>query len=196
LAHRGVITIEGVDSQRFVLTVPAGARGSTPFEEAVLSALRPQGQITATASFTGPPLWGPDGNKVSRRLRRVATFSALRQRLVRVTLSAIVLLPVTLAMGIIALIGSGGLSPLGWFAVLVGPLLAIAAVVITGVSLTGRGRQERQRWRSYADWLRANSQLADVGAPGVAIWGDVLPYAAVLGAAPTAAKALSPRRTS
>jgi uncharacterized protein (TIGR04222 family) len=193
LAHRGVISIEGVDSQRFVLTVPAGARGATPFEEAVLSSLRPQGQITATASFTGPPLWGPDGNKVSRRLRRVATFSALRQRLVRVTLSAIVLLPVTLAMGIVALVGSGGLSTLGWFAVVVGPLLAIAAVVLTGVSLTGRGRRERQRWRAYADWLRANSQLADVGAPGVAIWGEVLPYAAVLGAAPTAAKALSPR---
>jgi hypothetical protein len=188
-----VISIEGVDSQRFVLTVPAGARGQTPFEEAVVSALRPQGQTTATATFTGPPLWGPDGAKVSRRLRRIATFSALRQRLVHVTLSGIVLLPVAIAMGIIALIGSGGLSALGWFAVIGGPLLAIAAVVLTGVSLTRRGQQERRRWLAYGDWLRSNSQLADVGAPGVAVWGDVLPYAAVLGAAPTAAKALSPR---
>ncbi len=193
LAHRGVITIEGVDSQRFVLTVPAGARGKTPFEEAVLAELRPQGQLTATATFTGPPLWGPAGAKVSRRLRRVATFTALRQRLVRVTLSAIVLLPVSLAMGVIALIGSGGLSPLGWFAAVGGPLLAVATVVLTGVSLTGRGRRERRRWLAYGDWLRANSQLADVGAPGVAVWGEVLPYAAALGAAPTAAKALSPR---
>jgi uncharacterized protein (TIGR04222 family) len=193
MAHRGVIGIEGVDSQRFVLTVPAGARGATPFEEAVLAALRPQGQITATATFTGPPLWGPDGPAVSRRLRRVATFSALRQRLVRVTLSAIVLLPASLAMGIIALVGSDGLSPLGWFAAVGGPLLAVATVVLTGVSLTGRGRRERRRWLTYGDWLRANSQLADVGAPAVAVWGEVLPYAAVLGAAPTAAKALSPR---
>jgi uncharacterized protein (TIGR04222 family) len=196
LAQRGVISIEGLDSQRFVLTVPAGARGDTPFEEAVVAALRPQGQVTATATFTGPPLWGPDGAKVARRLRRVALFTALRRRLVRVTLSALVLLPVAVAMGAIALAGSGGLSVLGWFAVLAGPLLAIGAVVFTGVSLTGRGRQERQRWLAYGNWLRANSNLAEVGVPGVAIWGEILPYAAALGAAPTAAKALSPRHGS
>jgi uncharacterized protein (TIGR04222 family) len=193
LAHRGVIHIEGVDSQRFQLVVPAGAQGATPFEEAVLAALRPQGQLTGSATLTGPPLWGPDGTDVSRRLRRIAVKSALSQRLLRLTLSAIVLLPVTIAMGVVALVGSDGLSPLGWTATLAGPPLAIVAAALTGTSLTGRGRAERKRWVAYGEWLRDNANLAEVGAPAVAIWGEVLPYAAVLGAAPVAARALSPR---
>lgn len=193
LAHRGVIRIEGVDSQRFVLTIPPGARGASTFKEAVLANLRPQGQLTASATFTGPPLWGADAGAVTRRLRRTLLLEGFRKRLVRLTLSALVLVPASIAMGVVALLGSGGLSGLGWFAVGAGPVLAVAAALLSGITLTAPGRAERSRWIRYAQWLRSNSQLARVGAPGVATWGEVLPHAAALGAAPAAARALSPR---
>jgi hypothetical protein len=193
LARRDVITVEGIDSRRFTLTVPSGARGATVFEEAVLAKLRPQGQVSASATMTGPPLWGPEGRSVARSLRRVLVVQAFRQHLVKLTLSALVLVPASIAMGVVAVIGSGGLSALGWFAVFAGPVLAVIAALTSGVTLTAAGREERRRWLAYADWLRTNTQLRDVGVPGVAVWGEVLPHAAALGAAPVAAQALSPR---
>jgi uncharacterized protein (TIGR04222 family) len=193
LARRDVIEIDGIDSRRFTLTIPPGARGSTPFEEAVLARLRPQGQITARTTMTGPPLWGPEGPAVARSLGRLLAVQAFRQRLARLTLSVLVLVPVSIAMGVIAVVASEGRSALAWFALLGGPLLALLAAFTSGVSLTATGREERRRWLAYADWLRTNTQLADVGVPGVAIWGEVLPHAAALGAAPVAAEALSPR---
>ncbi len=193
LARRGVISIDGVDSKRFVLTVPVGARGTTVFEEAVLALLRPQGQLTASATFSGPPLWGDDGRRAARRLRRVLLLEGMKRRLVRLTLSGLVLLPASIAMGVVALVASGGLSALGWFAVFAGPVLALVAALLSGLTLTAKGHDERRRWIAYADWLRSNTQLAHVGAPAVATWGEVLPHAAALGAAPVAARALSPR---
>ena len=193
LARRGVITIDGIDSERFVLEIPPGARGRTTFEEAVLATLRPQGQLGASATLSGPPLWGPDGAVVARRLARVLTREGMKAGLIRRTLSILILVPVSVAMGVVAVVGSDGLSGLGLFAAVVGPILAVVAALLTGMSLTGRGHRERVQWERYADWLRSNSQLRRVGAPGVATWGDVLPHAAALGAAPIAAKALSPR---
>jgi len=58
------------------------------------------------------------------------------------------------------------------------------------MNLTAKGRGERERWLDYGAWLRANSGLESVGAPGVATWGEHLAYGAVLGAAPKAADAL------
>ena len=190
LAHRGVIRIDGVDSERYTLTVPPGARGSTTFEEAVLAELRPQGQLTSTATFSGPPLWGKEAPAVARRLRKVVLREAHRKRLLRVTLAATVLVPASLAMGIIALIGSGGTSVLAWLVTFVGPIVAVLASLLTGTNLTAKGRTERERWLAYGSWLRANTQLHDVGAPGIATWGEPLVYATVLGAAPKAADAL------
>jgi len=126
LAERGAIDIDGTDSRRYTLAIPAGERGDV-FEEVVLSELRPQGQKTSTATLTRPPLWGAGGASVERRLARVAGSAAREARLIRVTLTA---------------------------------------------------------------WLRANSQLHEVGAPGSATWGEPLVYATVLGAAPTAAGSL------
>jgi uncharacterized membrane protein len=94
-------------------------------------------------------------------------------------------------MGLVAVVGAGGLSALGWFAVFGGPVLALAAAYLTGWSLTRTGQRQRDQWVGFGRWLRANSALAEVGAPAVAVWGEVLAYAAVLGAAPTAARALS-----
>lgn len=193
LAHRGVISIDGVDSNRYTLTIPAGARGDTVFEEAVLARLRPQGQVSASATLTGPPLWGDDGDRIAARLASVLAKEAIKAGLVRTTLSGFVLVPVAVAMGAISIVGSRGISGLGWFAVCAGPLLAVVAAIATGVTLTGRGREERRRWSEYADWLRDQTELHRVGAPGVHTWGEVLPHAAVLGAAPLAASALSPR---
>ncbi len=190
LAHRGTIRIDGIDSQRYTLTIPSGARGTTAFEEAVLAELRPQGQLSSTATLAGPPLWGADGPAVARRLEELAVKEAKRARLIRVTLAASVLIPASLAMGIVALIASGGSSWLAWVVTFVGPLLALVATLLTGTNLTAKGRAERERWLDYGDWLRANSQLHDVGAPGVATWGEPLVYATVLGAAPKAAEAL------
>jgi hypothetical protein len=193
LAHRGVIRIEGLDSQRYTLTVPMGARGSTPTEEAVLDELRPQGQTTSTATFTGPPLWGDDAPAVARRLKKVVMKEAHKAKLLRVTLAAGVLVPASLAMGLVALIGSQGDSILAWIVTFAGPVVAFFAAALTGVNLTARGRTERDRWVRYGEWLRANSQLEDVGAPGIVTWGEPLIYATVLGAAPKAAKALGVR---
>lgn len=190
LAHRGVLRIEGVDSERYTLTIPPGARGSTPFEEAVLAELRPQGQVSSTATLTGPPLWGATAPAVARRLTRLAAKQARKARLIRVTLAAGVLIPASLAMGIVALIASGGSSWLAWLVAFAGPVLALVATLLTGTNLTAKGRAERERWLEYGDWLRANSQLHEVGAPGVATWGEPLVYATVLGAAPKAAEAL------
>jgi hypothetical protein len=78
LAHRGVIKIDGIDSERYTLTIPSRARGTTAFEEAALAELRPQGQLNATATLTGPPLWGESGPTISRRLGRVASREARR----------------------------------------------------------------------------------------------------------------------
>ena len=190
LHHRNVISIAGIDSERFTLTIPPGARGSTPFDEAVLAELRPQGRVDSTATLTGPPLWGPSGAAAGRRLARLAFKEAKQQRLLRVTLTAWVLIPASIAMGVVALIASGGSSWLAWLVTFAGPVVAWLAMVLTGTSLTAKGRAEREMWLDYADWLRTNSQLHTVGAPGVATWGEPLIYATVLGAAPKAAAAL------
>ncbi len=193
LAQRGVIRIEGIDSERYTLTIPPGARGATRFEEATLDELRPQGRVTAAATLTGPPLWGDHGPSIGRRLAMVALSEARRARLVRVTLTAWVLIPASSAMGIVALIASGGSSWLAWVVTFGGPVLALVATVLTGTNLTAKGRAERAQWLAYADWLREHSQLHTVGAPGVATWGEPLVYATVLGAAPKAASALGLR---
>jgi hypothetical protein len=193
LAHRGVIDIEGLDSERYTLTVPMGARGSTATEEAVLEELRPQGQTTSTATFTGPPLWGDDAPAVARRLKKVVMKEAHKAGLLRVTLAAGVLVPASLAMGIVALVGSQGGSVLAWIVTFAGPVVAFFAAALTGVNLTARGRAERDQWVRYGEWLRENSELRNVGAPGVVTWGEPLIYATVLGAAPKTANALGVR---
>jgi hypothetical protein len=190
LAHRGVIRIDGITSERYTLTIPTGAVGSTKIEETVLAELRPQGQVTSTATLTGPPLWGASGKTVSRRVAGLASAEARRARFVRVTLTAWVLIPASLAMGIVALIATGGTSALAWVITIVGPVVALGAVIATGTSLTAKGRAERAHWLEYGAWLRENSQLGGVGAPGIAVWGEPLIYASVLGAAPEAAAAL------
>lgn len=193
MARDGTIRIDGIDSQRFTLRLPAGTRGRTPTEEAVLTELRPQGNVDATATLTGPPLWGTDNKAAYVRILRVAVKSAQGAGLMRLTLSALVLVPLALAIGLVALIGSAGQSTLAWVVVFAGPVLAVAASILTGYSRTRAGRAEQERWSDYARWLRTNLELAEVGAPGIAIWGPVLPEAAAIGAAPVASQALSPR---
>jgi hypothetical protein len=191
LAHRGIIRIDGITSERYTLTVPTGAVGRTEIEEAVLAELRPQGLVTSTATLTGPPLWAAaSGTTVSRRVAGLAGAAARQARFVRVTLTAWVLIPASLAMGIAASIATGGTSALAWVITIVGPVVALGAVIATGTSLTAKGRAERAQWLEYGAWLRENSQLGGVGAPGIAVWGEPLVYAAVLGAAPDAATAL------
>jgi hypothetical protein len=189
LAERGAIHIEGADSRRYTLTIPAGVSGNV-FEEVVLSELRPQGKKTSTATLTGPPLWGAGGASVERRLARVAGNAAREAQLMRVTLTAWVLVPASFAMGLVAVVGSSGSSRLAVTMTLLGPLVAVVATVLTGTSWTAKGRAEREQWLAYGSWLRTNSQLHGVGAPGIATWGKPLVYATVLGAAPTAAGAL------
>ena len=54
---------------------------------------------------------------------------------------------------------------------------------------------ERRAWQASPRWLHTNAELADVGAPAVAVWGDVLACTVVLGAAPEAAQGpLTPLR--
>ena len=120
MSKRGAIHIDGTDSRCYTPTIPAGVRGNV-FEEVVLSELRLQGQKTSTATLTGPPLWGAGGASVERRLARVAGSAAREARLMRVTLTAWVLVPASFAMGLVAVVGSSGSSRLAVTMMLVGP---------------------------------------------------------------------------
>lgn len=107
--------------------------------------------------------------------------------------SPLVLLLAAVLMGITALVGSGGRSILAMVVLVGGPVLAISAGLTAGSALTRQGRRVRAEWVAFGRFLRESGSLADLGVPAIAVWGQHLAYGTVLGACPTAARALSPR---
>ena len=198
LAHRGRDRDRRRStSERYTLTIPAGAHGTTPFEEATLAELRPQGQVTATATLTGPPLWG------SRRQRRSLGDSTR----------------IAVKRGQAGRAGAGDVDGVGADPGIVGDGHRRADRV--GRQLVARVAGHLRRDRCSPWWHRADGNephrrrdapsatngsstatgcartrsFARVGAPGVATWGEPLVYATVLGAAPTAAQRARDRRS-
>ena len=189
LIRRDVIAISGSDDRRFVLHVPAGTVGTTPFERAVLTSLRPINDPTAQTEVAGPPLWTLKASFVHRSLQAALLREARREGLTRANLPGRALVALAVAMGVIAIIGGIGF---GWVAAVVGPVLAIAASLMSGVGLTRRGQFERDQWTPYAAFLRSRTDLDHAGAHAVHQYGEQLVYAAALGGASRLAASMSP----
>ena len=194
LARRNVVEFTGNDSRRFALVVPAGATGDTLFEQAVIDSLRLDDDPPVRVERTSPHLWGDRTKEATKTLRRALIKAALREKLIRVSVPAILLVPLTIAMGVVAITGTTGGVKFAWFVTIVGPLLALATVASSGLVLTATGRTEQAHWVEYATWLRTNDHLAQAEPWAVATLGPILAYAAALGAAPEVVRCLSPDR--
>ena len=137
LAQRNIIRIEGLDSRRYTLTVPPESarrharsrrRCWPSCARRAKSRRRPRSPVRRcgarmpTASAAG--------------FTRVAAKQAYKNRLLRLTLAMAVLLPASITMGVVALIGSGGTSVLAWIVAFAGPIVGLAAARLTGANLT------------------------------------------------------------
>ncbi len=194
LARREILTISGSDERRFTLTVPAGATGETTFENAVIAQLRPLGtapDAPVETVLTGPPLWHTRAPAVTRSLEKALIREGLKQRLVHLNRPLALAAPVSIAMGVVALIGVDGVTIHAWIAIIIGPLLAALALKRSGVSLTAAGKRHRDEWSAYAAVLHRDPELANAAPMSIHELGKPLVYAAALGAAPVAAEALS-----
>jgi len=194
LTRRKVIEFSGNDSRRFTLSMSPGARGDTPFEQAVIDALRLDDDPPVRIERTSPHLWGEHPEQVTLRLKRALVRAARRQKLIRLSVPALLLVPLTIAMGVVAITGTTGGVKFAWFVTVVGPLLALAAVASSGFVLTAAGRTEQAHWVEYAKWLRTNEHLAQAEPWSVSTYGRILADAAALGAAPEVARCLSPSK--
>ena len=194
LARRDVVQFDGNDSRRFTLIVPAGATGTTPFEQAVIDSLRLGDDPPVRVVRTSPHLWGERAAEATTMLRRALIKAALREKLLRINVAALLLVPLTIAMGVVAITGTTGGVKFAWFVTIVGPLLALATVSSSGLVLTAAGRAEQAHWVEYAKWLSTNEHLARAEPWAVSNYGPILAYAAALGAAPEVVRCLSPDR--
>ena len=194
LARRNVVEFTGNDSRRFTLIVPAGATGGTPFEQAVIDSLRLDDDPPVRVERTSPHLWGEHAEEATKVLARALIKAAMREKLLRVNVPALLLVPLTIAMGVIAITGTTGGVKFAWFVTIVGPVIALATVGSSGLVLTAAGRTEQAHWVEYAKWLRTNEHLAQAEPWAVSHYGPTLAYAAALGAAPVVVRSLSPDR--
>jgi hypothetical protein len=194
LARRNVVEFTGNDSRRFTLIVPAGATGATSFEQAVIDSLRLGDDPPVRVERTSPHLWGERAEEATKALRRALIKAALREKLLRVSVPALLLVPLTIAMGVIAITGTTGGVKFAWFVTIVGPLLALATVGSSVIVLTAAGRAEQAHWVEYAKWLHTNEHLAQAEPWAVSTYGPTLAYAAALGAAPEVVRCLAPDR--
>lgn len=195
LVERRQLALEGLDAERFRLTVVPDARGEVPVEWYVLQnllggAARHQGRTLA-----GPPLWD-DG---MWRRPRLGTFErdvkqlAANERLLAPALSPLVLLFAPMALGACMLWLESGLAVgvLAWgFGM--GPFVGLGASSLFGLRRTAAGEVEAARWLAHARWLRRTANLDDLGVPAFQVWGGHLTLAVATGVAPRAARALSP----
>lgn len=194
LARRNVVQFEGNDSRRFTLIVPADATGDTLFEQAVIDSLRLGDDPPVRVERTSPHLWGERADEATKTLRKALVKAALREKLLRVNVPALLLIPLTVAMGVIAITGTTGGVKFAWFVTVVGPFLAFATVASSVLVLSSAGRTEQAHWVEYAKWLHTNEHLAHAEPWSVANYGPTLAYAAALGAAPKVVRCLSPDR--
>lgn len=195
LVERGQLRLEGLDAERFRLSVVPDARGEVPVEWYVLQNLLGGASRRQGRTLQGPPLWD-DG---MWRRPRLGTFErdveqlAANERLLAPALSPFVLFFAPMALGACMLgLGSGlAVGVLTWgFGV--GPFVGLGASSLFGRRRTATGEVEAARWLAHARWLRRTANLDDLGVPAFQVWGEHLTLAVATGVAPRAARALSP----
>jgi len=195
LARRRVITISSLDKGRFRIEIPAQLSTVSDFERAVLTQLRPLGVQPSPPKATeivAPPVWHGRAPLVVRALGRALVKEGIRNKLIRRNRFSLLIVPIAIAMGIVALREVDGLAVPAWIAMILGTLVGLTTSVKAGTPLTAAGHEQRAIWSDYATWLSGNRDLRQAEAPDIEILGEVLVYGAALGAAPKAARALSP----
>ena len=164
------------------------ASGTDRFVLAAMAARRDP----ASGDVTGPPLYAPArgwwrGYVADARGRAVAAGLVTP----RVPLVGLLILSVVTAT-IISLV-------IFWYTFAFVGLLLVAnglphlIVRIGGYRVTAAGSVERAKWLAFGRGLRDRGGLAEVGPGGVSVWGPYLVYGVLVGAAPRAADALTPR---
>lgn len=146
----------------------------------------------ATGDVTGPPLYS-SGRDWWRAYVADARGRAMAAGLVapRVPLVGLLILSVVTAT-VISLV-------IFWYTFAFVGLLLLAnglphlIVRVGGYRVTPAGGVERAKWLAFGRGLRERGGLADVGPGGVSVWGPYLVYGVLVGAAPRAAEALTPR---
>jgi len=192
LAHERTIDLDGLDSQRYVLRIPADARGRTDAENEILDEVREGFEVGKQLEIVGPPMPKLDFGARDYRLvadvhERLIADGTLRGRMWGLAaIPALAIVPIVL--------GSAGVAL--WIGIPAGVVLGFAMLMAAAGyahTFTRKGRELRRNWLAYARWLRDHSELESVGAPGVVVWGPHLAYATVMGVAPVAARAFRPK---
>ncbi len=190
LAVRRAIELWGVTSTDWVIEPGSGPAAEVSAGEAeLIAALR--AAADGEGRVTGPPLPIGRGHwwKALRRdvVRRARAAGLVRRRVPSGLFGASVV-----ALGATT-------APLWLTTPARGAVGGIAVAVLCalprlgGFTLTPAGHRVRAEWEAYARHIRAHESLEDVGAPGVAIWGPHLAYAAAMGVADATIDGLSPR---
>ena len=179
LADRGALEIEAATSEQFELRLGA-ATGRTAPEQAVLETLR------AGAGAVPPrdaPWW--------RTFRRAVLRDAKAAGLVRRKYPSALFVTSVVFLTLTTLPLWADSPERGVAGLVVGAIFAMLPFV-GGYVLSPKGHRSFAEWDTYKRYVCENAELADVGPPGIAVWGKHLVYAAALGAAPVAVKALAP----
>ena len=195
LARRRVITISGVDNRRFRIEIPAQPSGLTAFERAVVTQMRPLGvepDPPKETEIVGPPVWHGRAPFVVRSLGRAVVKEGIRTKVIRRNRIPLLIVPIVIAMGVVALRSFDGFTLLAWTVMTLGSLIGLVTAVRAGTPLTAYGREQRAIWNDYAAWLRSDRELEHADVSDIEILGESLVYGAALGAAPKVARALSP----
>ena len=187
LTHAGVLSVEGVTSERYLFRVERDGR--TAAERELVAALRDA--VAADGTVGGPPLPVPPDGQWWRSLRREVVIESRNARLLRRRYPSSLFLTSVFALAITT-IPLYARSPEALVAGFVVASILGAVPFVGGYVLTGAGPRERAQWNAFRAHLVHQADLGDVGAPGLVVWGPYLVYGAALGVATTAIRDLTP----
>jgi hypothetical protein len=187
LTHAGVLSVEGVTSERYLFRVERDGR--TPAERELVGALR--AAAAADGTIGGPPLPVPAGGPWWRSLRREVVIDSRTAKLLRRRYPSSLFLTSVFALAITT-IPLYARTPEALVAGFVVASILGALPFVGGYVLTGAGHRERAQWNAFRAHLVHQADLGDVGAPGLVVWGPYLVYGAALGVAETAVRDLTP----
>lgn len=191
LVERGVIELDGITSEEFVLRLRAPRPAVSAPEAVVLDALaRTAGH--AQGELRGPPLWRASTPRFWTSYRRAVVAEARRAGLVQRAYKPSL-------FGAYAAIFVGCSWPL-WLdqsLVFLLPVVTVAGTILSipilgRVEITDMGVRRRAGWLAFQRFLSQQGEIGEVGAPGIAVWGPYLTYGTALGVARAAAEALAP----
>lgn len=178
LASKGVIRLDGLTSERFVLSrTQRGLARATEPDLLVLNQIDALLSTRTDSALAGPPLWPT--NRVSwwPRYRRAVRDLAVSRGYLKREFPPAQTVPGLIAAGAIPLLGDHSAGAL------VGAAIAAAIFgalpFVAGWGLTAKGQVASSQWASFARQLKTGD-FESAGAPAVAIWNDYLAYAAVL----------------